>query len=105
VEPKQEISVEAADGSVTEVRLHDGSVLTLKKLNREWDPHDKSRVLAALEESRKKQELLMGLLYFRPQVPTLEDTLAMVETPLIRLDEAVLDPGPGPLERFNAASR
>jgi 2-oxoglutarate ferredoxin oxidoreductase subunit beta len=105
VEPKAEIAIEADEGTVTEVPLHDGSILTLKKLHRDWDPRDKSRVLAELECARERQELLTGLLYFRPNVPTLDDTLELVETPLVQLDEAMLDPGPGPLEAFNESHR
>ena len=47
----EDISVDIPEGEVTDVQMHDGSHLRIRKLDRDFDPTDRLAALAALEES------------------------------------------------------
>src|SRR5437763_246318 len=57
-----DISVDYDEGTTTDVRMHDGSHLRLKKLERGWDPTNRVAALNALFESVGKEEVLTGVL-------------------------------------------
>ena len=91
------------EGEKKEIRLHDGSLLTLRKLDREYDPTDKMKALTAINDSRQKQELITGLLYYSDKGTDLNTLLNTVESPLWALGEKDLDPGPEALKKINAS--
>ena len=76
----------------TEVQLHDGSWLVLKKLGDDYDPTNKDLAYHTLEDARKQQKLLTGIFYIEPETPNFLDTLHMVDTPLVHLSEAQIRP-------------
>jgi 2-oxoglutarate ferredoxin oxidoreductase subunit beta len=81
----EEIHVEIEDGAVHDVTLHDGSVLRLKKLGRDYDPTDKLAAIRMLHESEERQETVTGILYLKPDAPTFFDTMDLVDEPLATL--------------------
>ena len=89
------------DGESKDISLHDGSRLSLKKLNRDYDPKDKQRAVQLLQEAQKTQTLVTGLLYFQPDVPDLGTRLNLGDTPLHALTEKELVPGAEPLRKIN----
>jgi drug/metabolite transporter (DMT)-like permease len=89
---REEILVDYGPGEATVVELHDGTLLMLRKLERDYDPTDRSAAARLLEESRQKQELATGLLYVHPDQPALQEMLGQVEAPLAGLAEDVLRP-------------
>jgi 2-oxoglutarate/2-oxoacid ferredoxin oxidoreductase subunit beta len=88
-----EIEVEQQPGHPTRVQLHDGSWITLKALrHEEHDVTDRVSALRLLEESRRKNEFLTGLIYVdarRKDFVTLQN---MPETPLALLPDDALRP-------------
>jgi 2-oxoglutarate/2-oxoacid ferredoxin oxidoreductase subunit beta len=89
---REEITVDYAEGESADVRLHDGSVIRLKKLDQSHDPTDRFAALRLLQETHEKQELITGLIYVnegRPNFPELE---RLPEEPLARLTEAQTRP-------------
>ncbi|MFN3980100.1 MAG: 2-oxoacid:ferredoxin oxidoreductase subunit beta [Caldilinea sp.] len=76
----------------TEVQLHDGSWLVLKKLDSFYDPTDKHLAYRTLEDARQQQKLLTGLFYIEPQTPNFIDILQMTDKPLALLSEAETRP-------------
>lgn len=86
----------------TEVQLHDGSWLILKKLNADYDPTDKLLAYRTLEEARRQQKLLTGIFYIEPETSNFIDTLDLIETPLTQLSEAQLRPSQESLARVMA---
>ena len=94
----QDIEVEIAEGEVKEVRLHDGSLLRLKKLDRSYDPTSKIEALKALDQASIKEEVLTGVLYVATDKPTLHDMLQMVDEPLATLPESRVRPSREALE-------
>jgi 2-oxoglutarate/2-oxoacid ferredoxin oxidoreductase subunit beta len=103
--PREEITADYAPGDLEEVTQHDGSVLRLRKLAPDYDPHDRVAALAYLQERHAAGEIVTGLLYMDPEPRDLHDQLGTVDTPLNRLTEAELCPGAAGLEAFNAAHR
>jgi 2-oxoglutarate ferredoxin oxidoreductase subunit beta len=88
-----EIRVEFEPGTTKEVALPDGSRITLKKLEREFDPRDKMEALRLIHESRAKGQLLTGLLYVNPDRPSFVDLLEVDESePLARMPQEKLRP-------------
>ena len=73
------------DVSVVDVRMHDGSLLRLRKLEEAYDPRDKVRALTRIAESQGKGEVLTGVLYVDPEAPTFLDLLQLPEEPLATL--------------------
>jgi len=105
IEPKSEITVDYAPGTVEEVRQHDGSVIRLAKLHPDYDPHDRVAAMSYLQEHHRAGEVVTGLLYLDPHAQDLHDTLNTARAPLNTLSEKELCPGPVTLEAINARYR
>jgi len=100
---REDITIEDfEEGTSREVTLHDGSVVVLKKLDRDYDPTNRNAAFNILEEADRKQELITGLIYVNPNVPTLFDTYDLVETPLNRLPVEKLRPAPDKIDLANS---
>jgi 2-oxoglutarate ferredoxin oxidoreductase subunit beta len=91
----EDIHVDYAPGETREVTMPDGSHIVLKKLAKEYDPHSREGALTVLQEARREQKLLTGLLYVEPESRPFEQDLGLVDTPLARL----------PLERVRPPRR
>ena len=62
VPEEKEIAVSYPEGSSASVTLHDGSVLGLQKLNREWDPTDRNASVNQMQTAKGEGKVLTGLL-------------------------------------------
>lgn len=99
------IEANYTEGSHKEVKMHDGSFITLNKLHQGWDPTDKSSAVNALHEARAKHEVLTGLIYFNAEGKDLHHVLHTADTPLNQLKEDVLCPGSAHLKEINEGLR
>jgi len=88
----EDIEIDYEAGETTEVRLHDGSALVLKKLDEEYDPTDRSAAIQILEQARANQVLATGLIYFNADKASLQDSEQMIERPLSELTADELRP-------------
>jgi 2-oxoglutarate/2-oxoacid ferredoxin oxidoreductase subunit beta len=88
----ENIDVEYEPGTTTDVRMHDGSMLRLRKLEEDYDPTDKVHAVKSLMEAHAKGEVLTGVFYIDTQKPNFVDMLNLNETPLAKLPEEVLRP-------------
>src|SRR5262245_1644421 len=88
----EEVQVDYEPGTVQVVKLHDGPTITLKKLDRDYDPTSKWRAMELLEQAREKQELITGLLYINQERPTLPDLLGLTPIPLAQLPQERMRP-------------
>jgi 2-oxoglutarate ferredoxin oxidoreductase subunit beta len=88
----EDIAVEIPEGEVTDVELHDGSHLRIRKLEREYNPTDRLAALAALEEAAAKGEVLTGLLFVNTNSPDFIEQLNVVEEPLATLPQSRIRP-------------
>lgn len=90
------------EGSVRDVELYDGSVITLRKLERDYDPTSRSEAFRILEEARERRELITGLIYVEPDAPSIFDLYQLPEKPLNRMTEKELRPEPGTLDKVHS---
>ncbi len=104
--PKRgEITADQAEGAVTKVQLHDGSLVNLRRLAADYDPSDRIRAMTYLQQHLAQGEVVTGLLYVQPEASDLHDALNTNATPLNQLGEKVLCPGAKALESINARLR
>ncbi len=89
------------EGETKEVTLHDGSMVVLKKLEKDYDPRDKWQALKILEQAEQNHWLVTGLIYVNPNQPTLYDFLDLTEESMNRIPAERLRPGPETLEEIN----
>jgi 2-oxoglutarate/2-oxoacid ferredoxin oxidoreductase subunit beta len=81
----QPIMADYPEGSARVVELHDGSHLVLRKLEKEYDPNDKTNALRRIRETKDTGEVLTGLFYINTQQPDFMELLHMQEEPLASL--------------------
>jgi 2-oxoglutarate ferredoxin oxidoreductase subunit beta len=101
VPPAEEIMVDYGEGETTEVTMHDGSKVILKKVEQDYDPRNRAEAMRVLEEANAKRWLLTGLIYINTEQPSLLDIYNLTETALNRLKEPNLRPGPDTIEQVN----
>jgi 2-oxoglutarate ferredoxin oxidoreductase subunit beta len=92
VPPEEEIRVDYEPGSTVDVRLHDGTVIRLQKLGRDYDPTRRVQAMGLVEESHAKGLFVTGLLYVTEEVPDLAERLGIVEEPLAALPDRRVRP-------------
>jgi 2-oxoglutarate ferredoxin oxidoreductase subunit beta len=94
----ENIDLDYDPGTTTTVRMHDGSELRLKKVERDYDPTDKLTALRVLGEAHEKGEMLTGIFYVNTKAPSFVDLLNLVDEPLAKLPESQVRP---PREALN----
>jgi 2-oxoglutarate ferredoxin oxidoreductase subunit beta len=100
-----QITVDYAPGEATDVQMHDGSVLRLRKLAADYDPADRTAAISYEHEHQAKGEVVTGLLYVDPQSHDLHEHLNTVAVPLNTLSAKDLCPGQAVLDKINASLR
>ncbi len=65
---REPITVDYAPGSVQVVEQHDGTRLALRKLDADYDVHDRLAAMAFLQKHAAKGQVVTGLLYVDPDV-------------------------------------
>ena len=102
VPARDEITIDDFEpGSSKEVTMHDGSLILLKKLDKDYDPTSRIEALKVLEEAAKNDILLTGLLFVDPEAKTLFDRYQLPETPLNRLTPDQIRPSKEKLIEIN----
>ncbi|MCC5939118.1 MAG: 2-oxoacid:ferredoxin oxidoreductase subunit beta [Lunatimonas sp.] len=102
--PRQsEINVDYAEGTSTQVTMHDGSLLQLEKVATDWDPQDRVSAMQAIQRARMQEQIITGLLYVQTRYGDLHDILHTVDKPLNQLQTEELNPGAAALEKINAS--
>jgi 2-oxoglutarate/2-oxoacid ferredoxin oxidoreductase subunit beta len=94
----EDISVDYDPGTTTDIVLHDGSHMLLKKLEQTYDPTNKVEALRVLTEAHQKNEVLTGLFYvdttrknFLELLNTVDEPLATLPLERVRPSQAALD--------------
>jgi 2-oxoglutarate/2-oxoacid ferredoxin oxidoreductase subunit beta len=102
---REEITAQAAPGEVVDVRQHDGTLLRLRSLHRDYDPTDRHAAMAFMQEHQARGEIVTGLLYVDPLATDLHTALNTTARPLNTLAAPQLCPGVPVLEKINASLR
>jgi 2-oxoglutarate ferredoxin oxidoreductase subunit beta len=102
---REPIKIDYAPGSVEMVEQHDGTTLALRKLDSEYDVHDRGAAMTFVQHHAAKGQIVTGLLYVEPESEDLHGHLNTVDTPLNALREKELCPGSAALDKINASLR
>jgi 2-oxoglutarate/2-oxoacid ferredoxin oxidoreductase subunit beta len=102
---QKEIKAEYAEGEVLPLTMHDGSQIRLRKIDKNYDPTDRSDAYAYLQHKMKEHEYLTGLLYVEPSQSDFHDASDTVSVPLNRLPYEKLTPGSNGLQKILARYR
>ena len=102
VEPMEEITADYAEGTSTNVTLHDGAQLKLYKVDGGHDPRDSDAAIQTIRTNAAKGTVVTGLLYVNEEQIDLHDVLNTDARPLNALPMTELCPGSKALEGINA---
>jgi 2-oxoglutarate ferredoxin oxidoreductase subunit beta len=100
VPPASEILAQIAPSGVTNVTMHDGSVLRFTKTPAGYDVSDRKKAFAYLQEQQSKGEVVTGLLYVDESMPDMHELNKTTSVPLARLPYEALCPGAAELQRM-----
>src|SRR5574338_526040 len=79
---EREIITSYEAGSIEELSMHDGTTIHLHKLAKDWDPLDRISAINAVQNAKRKGEILTGLLYLNEDSSDLHEMIKTSETPL-----------------------
>ncbi|MDO9559987.1 MAG: thiamine pyrophosphate-dependent enzyme, partial [Bradyrhizobium sp.] len=102
---REPITVDYAPGTVQLVEQHDGTRIALRKIDADYDPHDRVGAMSFLQKHAARGQIVTGLLYVDPESDDLHSHLDTVEAPLNTLDASALCPGSAALDKINASLR
>ena len=98
VEPQPEITVSLTAGDVTDVRMHDGSTVRLRKVNGDYNPTDRDAAYAYVRARQNAGEVCTGLLYLETGALDMHDVEKTIAAPLVELPFEQLCPGAAHLD-------
>jgi 2-oxoglutarate ferredoxin oxidoreductase subunit beta len=90
---RSEITTRYDEGSSIAVKMHDGSVVRLRKVADEYDPTDRVAALDYLSKVGRSGEVPTGLLYVEESGGDMHDVNGTVDTPLVSVPYESLCPG------------
>ena len=96
----EDITIEHEPGTTREVRLHDGSVLYLKKLDEAYDATDKVEAIRMLHEMSRREGVPTGVIYVEPDKDDFTELLNLVDEPLASLPLERLRPPKAALDEI-----
>jgi 2-oxoglutarate ferredoxin oxidoreductase subunit beta len=105
IPPANEIVSSISPRGVTDVTMHDGSVVRFRSVPDGYDPLDRTKAISYLEDRRAKGEIVTGLLFVDESAPNLHDVNDTSETPLVNLPFEKLCPGAAALEKLQEELR
>src|SRR5580765_2121613 len=88
----ENIDVDYDPGTTASVRMHDGSHMQLRKLDRDYDATDKVGALRLLAEAHEKGEMLTGVFYVNTTAPSFIEQLNLTDQSLARMPEELVRP-------------
>ncbi len=105
VPPASEILAHIGQNGAVSVTMHDGSVVRFKGVPKDYDPTNRKKVIAYLEEHQGKGEVVTGMLYLDESVPDLHEMNKTADTALSKLPYEKLCPGAAELEKLQEEFR
>ena len=87
-------------GEEMEVTLGNGSHITIKALDRDYDPSDPVMARKVLAEDKAQDKVVTGIIYIEKDGDTLADVLSMVDDPLATLPQERVRPGKNVLDEI-----
>jgi 2-oxoglutarate/2-oxoacid ferredoxin oxidoreductase subunit beta len=81
----EQIPADYAAGETTAIELHDGSSITLRKIEQDYDPANEAEALLRIRNAASKGELLTGLLHYDSSRPVFTEVMDLDAEPLANL--------------------
>ncbi len=100
VAPAEEIVAEIAPSGVTNVKMHDGSVVRFRALPEGYDPTDRRGVISYLEDAQRTGDVVTGLLFVDESLPDVHEQNHSSAVPMARLAYEKLCPGAEELSKL-----
>jgi len=82
------------------VTMHDGSVVTFRKVGEDYDATNRDAAYQAIRDHQRKGEVMTGLLYLSADSKDVHDQNETVSAPLYNLPHEQLCPGNDALQKL-----
>ena len=93
------------DGEAMDVKLHDGSHVVLRKVDKDYDPTDRGRAFNYLMDAQDRGGVVTGLLYIDQKQGDMHQRSGTESKPLGRMEHEELCPGSDVLKDLQKAYR
>jgi 2-oxoglutarate ferredoxin oxidoreductase subunit beta len=100
IPPTEEIKASYDVGEAMPIKLHDGSTIILRKIDKEYDLTSRAVAFKYLRERFNAGEITTGLLYLKESRAEMHELLGNVDTPLSQLPLDGLIPGGKELKKL-----
>ncbi len=97
---REEITADYAEGDVMPVKMHDGSSLLLRKLDRNYDPTHRGKAFEYLRTRLREGEHVTGLIYVQESTKDMHDMSGTTEVPLNQVPYEKLHGGQAGLSKI-----
>jgi 2-oxoglutarate ferredoxin oxidoreductase subunit beta len=105
VPPATEILAHIGTNGSTTVTMHDGSVVQFTSVPDDYDPTDRAKVIAYLDEHHGEGKVVTGLLYLDESAEDMHEISQTSEVPMAHLPFEALCPGAAVLETLQEEFR
>jgi 2-oxoglutarate/2-oxoacid ferredoxin oxidoreductase subunit beta len=105
VPPASEILAHISTNGSTSVTMHDGSVVQFTSVPHDYDPTDRAKVTAYLDEHHGEGKVVTGLLYLDESAEDMHEISQTSEVPMAHLPFEALCPGAAVLESLQEEFR
>ena len=96
----EQITVDYEPGTVQQVKLHDGSLITLKKTGHDFDPTNRAQAVATIHKANLEKQFITGLLYVDESNETYTEIVNTVDEPLANLPQERVRPPKSTLDEI-----
>lgn len=105
VPPSAQIKADYDAGDALPVELHDGGQITLRKLDKNYDPRDRAAAFEKVLAGQTSQEIVTGLLYISEDRKDMHEMARMEDRPLNAIPYEELNPGAAMLKKIQKGFR
>ncbi|HWF44681.1 MAG TPA: 2-oxoacid:ferredoxin oxidoreductase subunit beta [Candidatus Kapabacteria bacterium] len=91
--PADEIIANISVNGHTAVTMHDGTVIRFTNTPEDYDPRDRAKVFAYIQEHQREGKVPTGLLFIDETPGDMHDVLGTIDTPLTQVPYETLCPG------------
>ena len=98
IAPSEEIVAAYDEGEAMPVKLHDGSQIVFRKIDKDYDPTSRAAAFTFLRDSINQGEIITGLLYIDESSGDMHSDNKTTETPLSQVPYDELRPAKGEIE-------
>ena len=105
IPPSEEIKTAYAEGEAMPIKMHDGSTIVLRKVDKDYDLTSRASAFKYLRERFNAGEITTGLLYLDESRAEMHELMGNIDTPLSQLRLDGLNPGREELKKLQSRYR